>query len=145
MIREWTSARSPAAIRYVDDPILGLRFLEISGDGTEDVASWVAMLLPVRDRNVLDSMVRSVDAPPSWIALMSLAGILGSLDFDPERFLILGNGLVHFDASVRLAALRAVDYLDWPEFDKPLQRIAESDPDREVRTEAGNLLAKRQA
>jgi len=143
--REWTSSRSPASIRYVDDPILGLRFLEVSGDGTEDVALWVAMLFPVKDREELDRMVRSVGDPESWSSLMSLAAIQGSLDFDPERFLILGNGLAHFDARVRLATLHGVAYLDWPAFDTPLQRITESDPDREVRAAAANLLADRHA
>ena len=137
---KWKSLRSSVTIRYVDDQELDLRFLEITGEGTEDVTSWVILLLPVRSQDDMDAMVRSVTDPASWIELMSLAGIMGSLAFDPERFLILGNGLAHFDPQVRLAALRAVAYLDWPSFDEALREIAESDPDDAVRSTAAWLL-----
>jgi hypothetical protein len=141
LLGAWRSTREPAAIRYRIDPRLNLRVLEVTGEGAEDVASWVRLLVPSRAREDLSGLITQLADPPSWVELMHLAAALGNPDkLDPELFLILANGLIHFDARVRQAAVLATAYLPWPRFRTALKRLAETDPDPDVRARAAERL-----
>lgn len=138
----WRSTREPAAIRYRVDPRLDFHVLEVTGEGAEDVSSWVRLLVPSRAREDLAGLITLLADPPSWVELMHLAAALGDPDeLDPELFLTLANGLIHFDARVRQAAVLATAYLPWPRFRTALERLAETDPDPDVRARAAERLA----
>lgn len=141
VLAAWRSTREPAAIRYLDEPALGLRLLEVTGEGAEDVASWIRLLVPCRAREDLPTEIARLSDPPSFVDLMHLAAALGDPDeLDPELFLVVGNGFVHFDPRVREAAILATCYLPWPQFRRALERLSESDPDLEVRAKAAERL-----
>ena len=142
LLSAWRSTREPAVIWYRAEPALGLRVLVVAGEGAEGVASWVRLLVPSRARGDLSGLIGQLADPPSWVNLMHLAAALGDPEeLDPELFLVVANGLVHFDARVREAAVLATGYLPWPQFRSALERLAEADPDTQVRACAAERLS----
>jgi len=140
LIYEWATASSDCRIRYVDDHRLGLRWFDVEGPGGEATVAVIRRNLPVYERAEIITLCTEAktEAEGIWAAY-KLAVTAGGM-FDPELFGCFGDLANHRDASVRRAALYAMEQARWREFAGIAEPMAEDDPNEDVRARAAALV-----
>jgi hypothetical protein len=134
----WVTPDKQNAIRWVEDPLLGLTFLRFQG--------------PLRQRLVRDLKVKM--HPPEEVIEMaqrakkhdSQVDAIARLaitfpDYDEEAFALFVRYLQMQHPLLRRATLNAMGYRCWAEFIPLMEHVAQSDPAEEVRKTAERLLA----
>lgn len=129
------------AMHYIEDERLQIRYMAVTGKERDRVVKQMYHTMHVYTRDEVKAMVITAVTPTDYIrAIYHVAVIANPAVFDPELFELYQTVLAHADSEVRFAALSAITYTDWREFQDILRHMKEHDPDEQVRQRAGILL-----
>ena len=136
----WRTADGQACIHYVEDWVLGLKYLRFTGPDPGNAAAFAGALLPTLGREDLRREVRQAQQPAQLIDALYLAAALAPEATDAEILGYLKGGMDHADPRVRKAAVFATAYAPWRFFEPTLERLAAQDADAGTRELAATML-----
>jgi len=136
--RPFTAWRtSSGRVVFTNDTVIETQYAEVGADDDEtairgaftvhNLAETVAALDPGQAENAV------------FHGYELIAGAAGETSRDQSVVDATTSGFADERARVRRAALLVVQYTEWTEFLPDVQRLAESDPDQNVRDMAGNM------
>jgi hypothetical protein len=136
----WLTEDQKSSIHYVEDPLIGVKYIHIDTLTPAAVARIIEFLPVVTSDETIAVLETSTDVP-SYVSALYRLGVGAPSEFDPQTFGLIVDSLLHSDARVRRAAVLATGYVGWREFKEPLERLRTNEPDAEVRQLADRLLA----
>jgi hypothetical protein len=132
-------------VAYYDEPRFQIPCLIVrSARHLSEVREYEAFL--TRRLDLLDDSellaAPSLAEPDSEAQALSLIklGYGAPVDFDQRYFDRLSSATRAAHSEIRDAALRGMNYTEWPQFRPVLQQVAKRDPDRSVRKLAKRIL-----
>ncbi len=134
----WTTTDRKKAIHYIDDSLILIRYLQIKGEQPGEVADDIRASLDVYDKDEIRQMVESATQSSDVIDAIYIACVAAPQLYDEEYFQLFEDVLSHPDPEVRRAAIFAMSYVPWPQFNPLLEHVIATDP--EVRTDAEVML-----
>lgn len=137
----WLTADRQTAIHYIEDSMLGVRYLHVDGENRDPITALIQSRIAIYDLDAIRQQIETAsDANLAIRATYHLAAIAPA-QFDPELFGYFGRMLAHPDSEVRRAAIFATAYAPWVEFRPYLEQIAATDAVEDVRDFAAFMLA----
>ncbi len=136
----FTSDEHEASLHYIDEPIVRFPYVQVVGADRDEVAS---ILRKHVDFFTDEEIFQMWDDASSDAEHETAAFHLGvaSPEHLSEPFLErMRKALQHPSPTVRLAAILAVGYRGWREFEPILAEMKAKDPDSDVRTRAESML-----
>lgn len=133
--------RPVSAVNYVEDPLTNNNYLILRGNEVIGLSRKFAHNVATysKDELIADAM-KAVGHNEQVRAINRLA--LGFTVLDPAVFVILGTFATKAENSLtREAAINAIGFRWWPEFQNGLRIISERDPAENVRQKAKLVLA----
>lgn len=130
---------SNTRIHLIDDYVLETVYFVLEGPGVD---SWARKIhkkyktVGLRDLPRFFESGKASDVKQG----ISYAALLAPKKFDKKIFGYFQHGFEHKTASVRERTIEAVGYLGWPQFKEPLQKLADSDPNADIRESAQLML-----
>ncbi len=140
LVYEWATGGNECRIRYVDDHRLGLRWFDVEGPRCEPTVEVIRRNLPVYERSEIIELCSAARTEAEGIWAAYKLAVTAGPTFDPELFGAFGDVANHRDASVRKAAIYAMEQARWREFSGIAEPMAEDDPNEDVRARAAALL-----
>ncbi|MRG94361.1 hypothetical protein [Polyangium spumosum] len=140
LVYEWATPASDCRIRYVDDHRLGLRWFDVEGPGAAATIELVRRSLPVYERAEIIALCSDAKTEAEGIWAAYKLAVTAEATFDAELFGCFGDLANHRDASVRRAAVYAMEQARWREFAGIAEPMAEDDPSEDVRARAAALV-----
>lgn len=140
LVYEWATNASECRIRYVDDHRLGLRWFDVEGPRCEGAIGVIRANLPVYDKEELVALCTAARTEAEGIWAAYKLAVFAGPSFDPELFGAFGDLANHRDASVRRAAVYAMEQARWRELVGVAEPMAEDDPSDEVRARAAAFI-----
>ncbi|HEX8705525.1 MAG TPA: HEAT repeat domain-containing protein [Myxococcaceae bacterium] len=134
------AAEGGAAVHFYDDPPVLYMVVEGSPAQVRALADAVRASLPVFGYNEAARAVGAGGSPDQLKLALRRTAVAAPSRHDPRFFELLLSGLRHADARVRAGTVFALSYVGWPAFRPELERLAQADPDAEVRANAARLL-----
>lgn len=125
---------------YVEDPISECNYVNVSGEDMEKACSLIQENIEFWTPDEMFSAWDNAQNDMAQILAILRIGVGAPYKYDKLFTVKLIEGIEHTDASVREAALAAVGYRDWDEFDEILKNITESDSDERCRNRAEFML-----
>ncbi len=137
----WLTASGEVAIHYVEDSMLGARYLHVDGENRDQTTALIRSRIATYDLDEIRQQLKTAsDTNLAIRATYHLAAIAPE-QFDPEFFGYFSLMLAHPDSEVRRAAVFATAYAPWVEFRPYLERMAADDAVEDVRDFAAFMLA----
>jgi hypothetical protein len=140
----WTTADGATTLRYVEDTVLGVRYIVASGPSD-------AIAGRLHERGVTYSaadvteMSERARTPQQRLAVTSYAGAAAGDTPDAGLLRTLESALEDSEPEIRRVGVMASAYAGWPELLPRLEQIAREDPDAEARKLAARVAASLQA
>jgi len=128
---------------YVEDPISECNYVIVSGEDQEKACSLIQENIEFWTSDEMFSAWANALNDTAQILAILRIGVGAPYEYDKLFTVKLMEGLEHTDASVREAALAAVGYREWDEFDAILKIIVENDSDERCRNRAEFMLGIR--
>jgi hypothetical protein len=130
----WWGPWPGVAVHYVDDHLLDVRFMLITGADREAAVEDVRFLLPAHgvERLVLDALPATTPAA-KIAAIRRIAAATASASAHEGALWVFEACFADDDAAVRKAAIFATTYPGWRQFDDRLRALAHHDRDPDVR------------
>lgn len=129
-----------ATIHFVDEPLVGFPYVQVVGVDRDKVASILRENVPFFTDEEIFQMWDQASSDEEHEAAAFHLGV-ASPEHPAESFLTrMRKALQHPSAKVRLAAILAVGYRGWDEFEPLLAEMKTDDPDSDVRLRAECML-----
>lgn len=133
-------------IGYYDEPLAEASCLIVhSVHGPVEVREFETLLRQnldfMEDSDLLAALSESKPGSKGQILALLRLGLGAPSSLDQLYFDQLSVATQNTKSAVRIAALRAITYTEWPQFRPILQRIATSDSDGSVRELAGQIIS----
>lgn len=136
----WATEGRATAINYLEDPLLGLKWISFRGQDLDRLVPSLAEHIALIDGEGALNMAREATEPDEMIhAIACLAATFPTYDENAYR------AFSHFatqipDARVRESAINCTAYRGWPAFVPLLKWVVEHDPSESVRQRAQDIL-----
>ena len=142
---EYRSEEEDVTVIYVDDPIAECSYAHVSGRDMANACEVIRGKIPVwTDKELLNDWDEAPHDSAQIAAILRI-GVGAPSEYDEGFAERLRAALARSDPAVREAALAAIGYTEWPEFDEALVEILESDPDERCRKRAAHMLEVRES
>lgn len=129
-----------ATIHYVDEPLVRFPYVQVVGADWEEVASILRKHVDFFTDEEISRMWDDASSDAEHEAAAFHLGVASPVH-PAEPFLTrMRKALQHPSAKVRLAAILAVGYRGWHEFEPLLTEMTTNDPDSDVRIRAESML-----
>lgn len=130
--RTWITPDERTFITYVDDRILGIRYVAVHGDNDADVTEQLRSALPVVTREELREVMGTATGRDQKVGTAYYVAVF-SYEYEDELFEYLAKLMEDPDSEVRRAAVFASSYASWRELQPVLERVRSHDSDPTVR------------
>lgn len=128
-------------LHYIEDRILRVPYLVARGDQAERLAAEVAKKIRIVTAADLERAFSGTIADDNELQRqLAFAALLAPPTHDAKFDGYFRKGFEHDSPDVRRYTIVAVGYIGWPELAEPLKRLAENDPDADVRRDAAAML-----
>jgi hypothetical protein len=131
-------------IVYVEDPISECSYVIISGSKIDEICSVIEEKTEFWTCEEMFADWDNAQNDSAQIQSILRIGVGAPYEYDEQFACKLEEGLADGDRAVREAALAAIGYRDWQEFDPILGEIAKNDPDERCRNRAAIMLEIRE-
>ncbi len=139
----WLVPDRAASVHYVEDTMVGLRYLMFRGYDTDDVRLHAGARIP--SYTVVESIALLRDPDPATRRHGVLVTCLSAPIAAEAPYLpALTRAAEDPEPIVRHAVILGLMFVDWPETAAILERLATEDADPMVRDAAGGMLAVKQ-
>ncbi len=135
----WIPEEGAPTIHLIDDPLIGIVYVDIAGRRRERLAELIRSRLDTYSRQEVIDEARSASSPDDLARAVRLAGAIAPGGFDQGLFEIILRAFRSEDAQTRVAAITAAGYAEWQEFVPFIDHLAHSDPNKTVREVAGSI------
>jgi HEAT repeats len=129
-----------SSVHYIEDYVAKLSYVIVIGDDVAATVARVKNVMTVCDRDVALKMLDQAKTREQRLNALLQLGIVAPQQFDEVVFNHLTQAMSDKDPEFRRTAVWLVGYTAWPQFKEPLEKLAKSDPDDEVRGDAEILL-----
>lgn len=131
----WLTKDKQVAIHFVEDPMVDLDYIIVEGkqEDRDKVARLIRDKLAIYDDNDIRDIVEKAETPGERISAVQHAALAAPLEFDETYFKYITDALHDPDPKVRRAALTTTAYVAWRRLKQPMEELAESDPEPEIR------------
>ncbi|MFT3765068.1 MAG: hypothetical protein QM820_06075 [Minicystis sp.] len=124
---------------YVEDHFVRVRYVVTRGPEARAVADGVRYAFAHADaERLLEAAEEDGDLQTMVDWLMS-STVLGDHAGHERLRALVERRLAHPSSAIRRAALISVSWLEWPDFQRTVERLAEEDPHEDVRRDASSL------
>jgi len=138
--RTWETPGVDASLQWLDDSVLGTDVFVVEGADRERVAATIREAIPVYEaRDMPEVFARAWTDTQLMNALYMMAAVVPATA-DPALLPLFQRGFEHNDRHVRRRALVAAGVAGWPELRPAVERLAQDDPDADVRRHARTVL-----
>jgi hypothetical protein len=125
---------------YVEDPIAECAYVIVSGADMGVACDLINEKIPTwTDEELFEDWHNAPHDTAQILAILRI-GVAAPFNYAEEFAKHLREGISNRDPAVREAALAAIGYRDWPEFDEELKRIAREDDSERCRNRAAHML-----
>lgn len=125
---------------YVDDPISECSYVIVSGEDKDDAIALIKENTEFWSAEEMFSAWERASTDTEKILALLRIGVGAPYKYDEHFAVRLKEGLSSNYEQVREAALAAIGYRDWNEFDSNLLDVAENDPSENCRYRADMML-----
>lgn len=139
-IKRWKSLGERCVIVYVQDPLREVRCFHLSGPSREVHAAYLRSRVPTLDPAEIAGLIAAAHTPAEKVAAIYTAAASVSPEPDSVIFDFLTRCLTDPELAVRTAAVDACLLALWPDLREPLEQVAGSDPDADLRAFAAETL-----
>lgn len=130
---QWASHDRLSLIEYIDDPLIGIQYLRIMGEGVAAIAKLTTVSrVAYTASQVLARARDAVDLPAQALGVRE-AAIAAPRAFDERFYDVVVAGSRHAHPGVRKVAIQAFLYLSWRELVPMLEELERSDPEPGLR------------
>ncbi|MGH3117619.1 MAG: hypothetical protein ACRDQ2_11030 [Gaiellales bacterium] len=136
----WTTEDGRASIHYVEDPVLGIDYVLARGKRHDDVVNLLRSEVDTVPPSEVVAGSKEAHTKEEMIGATYLAAATASSKFDPALFDVIERALSSSAPQVRLSGIVSCGYVEWKQCRSPLERLAKSDPDDDVRRAARAAL-----
>jgi len=141
---EYASYEVDIRVVYVDDPISECAYAVVSGADRDKACELIQKETETwSDEEVLEAW-RAAPHDSAQISAILRVGVAAPFAHDEGFAKVLKEGLDSEDRAVREAAIAALGYRGWIEFDPVLKNIVEHDADERCRNRAALMLTVRE-
>ncbi|NET62239.1 MAG: hypothetical protein F6K47_40875, partial [Symploca sp. SIO2E6] len=141
----WLTQDENTSIHYVEDPLIGIRYLFIDGLNQVEICDKISSSLDIFRREEIFNMVHTAVSAEEYVRAIYHVGIIANHDYNMEIFEIFKLAFAHPETKVRNAAILATAYVGWREFEELLRDIIDCDPEEKVRDFANFTLKSLQS
>lgn len=136
----WVTPDQKNAVRFVDDPLTGTKFLR--GQGPRRASYVRELQTKVKTYPPEEIIEQAQDAKQHDEQVQAIFRVAVTFpQFEPTAFEVFRAYATRAeDPVLRRATLNAMAYRSWKEFIPLMEEVADKDPDDEVRTTAQHLL-----
>lgn len=125
----WTLPESDTRVTYVEDALLGINYLLVTGQLEMQAVEALQNGLEIYSRSEIDpSHLRHVD-PAEAEKLVHVIALMAADGFDRKTFDLFAAALAHPAVSVRRAAVFGVTYAPWQSLRELLVKCQAEDPE----------------
>lgn len=135
----YRSGDGKTTVHLIDDHLLDTRYFLIEEPNAAKLATKIRKELDTVDEKQIPALVASTKAAEAKQGISAVA-LLAPPKFNKRFFGYFEKGFAHKSPDVREHTILATGYVGWPQFVKPLQEIAENDPNAGVRESATLML-----
>jgi hypothetical protein len=135
----WVTADGDSEVHLVDDDLIGLVYIDIVGRLRGELADLIRSRLDTFSKHEVIDAARLAGNPHELAGAVRLAGVIATEVFDQDLFGIFLQAMENEDPQTRIAAIMAASYAEWREFIPLTGRLAQHDPDPEVRNTAADI------
>lgn len=140
----WITEDEEVSIHFVDDFVLGLPYVLVRGEHKDEVVALLHDELDTVDRaEVLDRGL-AAKSDDDLVMAVYLVAASASSSFDPELFEVVARAASADAPPARAAAAVALGYVEWPEGEEVLERLAADEAPEVAEVAAGVLAGLRQ-
>jgi hypothetical protein len=125
---------------YVEDSISECCYAIVSGADAEAAKTLIRRKIPYWTPEEMFEAWKSAPHDTAQILAILRIGVGAPATYEESFACYFREALAHADESIREAALAALGYQDWPEFDDELKHIAECDSSERCRNRAAYML-----
>ena len=137
----WLANGDRTAIHYVEDRLIGVRYLRIEGEGQAEIAPRIRANVGVYDRAEITAMFDSVGDDRALVRALRHMGTAAQPDAANFEWLDrFREAAGHPNPVVRRAVVLAAVYTGWPELRPLIQSLASVDPAPRTRARARSAL-----
>lgn len=136
----WVTKDNKNAIHFVDDPIVGMKYVWISGPELRKLMFHAYRRLAAYDpEDLIKDAYEEMSHNETVDTLFRIA--VAFPNYSPEALQVFSTYFNYPEPLIRKATIQAIGYRMWDESIELLNKFAESDPDQEVRSFAKEILA----
>ncbi len=137
----WRSRDEASAIHYVEDPLIGLRYLLLRGANQDAIAEQIREAIGILGREALSNEYQQATGPGELErSLRQMAVTAAPHRPDPDWLARFQQAGIHDSPRVRRAVVLAAVYTGWRGLAPLLTDLAAADPDQAVRSLARQAL-----
>ncbi len=138
----WHSQDESTAIHYVEDRMIGVRYLLIRGARHQEIARQVRQSCAIYDREELTGLYDAAGDEKTLAKVLRLMAVTAAPQTpDPDWLARFEQAGAHAQPVVRQAAVLAAVYTGWQGLAPMLTRLSRNEPDPATRTLAQKALA----
>jgi hypothetical protein len=142
----WSVSDDRIRVHYIEDYISDVCYFLIEDRSMdpkelEGVVNKITNCVAVYNCQELFEMLEKAQNPQERISILYRVGIAAPSEYDPDFYRAFENALANPTPTIRLAAIEAASYITWDEMKQLITTIHRTDPDEDVRDQAGTLLA----
>ncbi|MFE7525834.1 hypothetical protein ACFU7Y_08925 [Kitasatospora sp. NPDC057542] len=139
----WLTPDRGAAVYWIEDDLLQVRYFLIAGLDREPTVEFVRRRIDVHDN---ETMTELFDSTRDGVALMNALRMLSVHcygPFDPDMFALFRWSMNDPEPLVRRIAVFCAGRVDWEELHPLFVFLREHDPEEKVRDQARAVIAER--
>lgn len=136
----WFSKDGEVEIRYVEDPLTGLNFVTLRGEGSERVEQDIRSSLPTWEYREAVEVLREAEEKDHLLRAAYSAALTAPLEEDERLVEEMKKMSRSADGGIRQAVVVATGYCPWRTLVEIVEELRESDPVAHVRENARLLL-----
>jgi hypothetical protein len=130
----------PGVVRYIEDHFVDVRYFVVAGAEHERTAKKIEERIATVSHSEAFEMAESNQDEEVYIDGLRFLAVLGALNYRKRIAAVCDSALCHPSVDVRSTVLTVISRLTWPELAHLVQKVAEGDPDPEVRRDAAALF-----
>ncbi|MFL6729676.1 MAG: HEAT repeat domain-containing protein [Sphingomicrobium sp.] len=132
----WATRDGLTSFHFIDDPIIGLKYLTSDGPRAQHIGEQAHSALPALTlKDALRRLGRD-ESEEERLTTISLIGLLAPATFDPEIMEVFTTTMNSPSIRVRRHAILAASYAGWPELRALFAKVRREDTDPGVRDRA---------
>lgn len=112
---------------YVEDDRIKVNYLEARAAVLNDALEYLASILPLESKEQVLKLAEATSGDEKKQAIKNLGVMFSYEDFDPECFKVLVGAMQAEEKEIFIAALEAVPYLKWRQFETVLFELIKTE------------------